>query len=143
MQYEIDVAAVMREEVGVNELMSWFLLQDGLPIIYSSASPKSVKVVQAEFGANAIAEKLGVLFGELAVRLVDAGIERLIVAGGETSGSVVEALATTVLNIGPEIDPGVPAMRGGEKLTLALKSGNFGADDFFQVAALVLAGEMK
>ena len=142
VQYEIDVAAVMREEVGVSELVRWLLAQNGVPMLYSSASPKLVKAVQAEFGANAVADKLDLLFGELSVALVEAGIERLIVAGGETSGAVVEALALNILSIGPEIDPGVPAMRAGKTLTLALKSGNFGADDFFQKAALVLTGEI-
>ena len=142
MQYEIDVSAVMRDEVIVNELVGWLLAQNGVPMLYSSASPKLVKAVQAEFGANAVANKLDRLFGELSVALVDAGIERLIVAGGETSGAVVEALALNILSIGPEIDPGVPAMRAGKTLTLALKSGNFGADDFFQKAALVLTGEI-
>ena len=98
--------------------------------------------MQAEFGVNAVADKLDRLFGNLSVALVDAGIERLIVAGGETSGAVAEALALNILSIGPEIDPGVPAMRAGKTLTLALKSGNFGVDDFFQKAALVLAGEI-
>ena len=140
-QYELDVAAVMRDEVSVNELVSWLLSQNGVPILYSSASPKLVKSVQADFGVNAVAAKLDRVFGEVAIQLVDAGIERLIVAGGETSGAVVEALALNILSIGPEIDPGVPAMRAGKTLTLALKSGNFGSDDFFQKAALVLAGE--
>jgi uncharacterized protein YgbK (DUF1537 family) len=140
-QYKLDVAAVMRDEVSVNELVSWLLSQNGVPMLYSSASPKLVKSVQAEFGVNAVAAKLDRVFGEVAILLVDAGIERLIVAGGETSGAVVEALALSVLSIGPEIDPGVPAMRAGKTLTLALKSGNFGSDDFFQKAALVLAGE--
>jgi uncharacterized protein YgbK (DUF1537 family) len=143
MQYKIDVAAVMRDEVGVKELASWLLAQNGVPMLYSSASPKMVKTVQAEFGVNAIAGKLDLLFGGLSVALVDAGIERLIVAGGETSGAVVKALALNALSIGPEIAPGVPAMRAGEALTLALKSGNFGANDFFQRAALILAGEIK
>ena len=142
MQYEVDVAAVMRDEVSVNELVNWLLAQNGVPILYSSASPKLVKSVQAEFGVNAIAAKLDQMFGEVAILLVDAGIERLIVAGGETSGAVVEALALNILSIGPEIDPGVPAMRAGKTLTLALKSGNFGADDFFQKAAIVLAGDI-
>ena len=142
MQYEIDVAAVMRDEVGVSKLVSWLLAQNGVPMLYSSASPKSVKAVQAEFGANVVANKLDRLFGEISVALVNAGIERLIVAGGETSGAVVEALALKFLSIGPEIDPGVPAMRAGKTLTLALKSGNFGADDFFQKAALALTGEI-
>ena len=69
-----------------------------------------------------------------------AGITRLITAGGETSGAVVEGLALTELQIGPEIAPGVPAIRAGEHLTLALKSGNFGATDFFAHAAAVLEG---
>jgi uncharacterized protein YgbK (DUF1537 family) len=140
-QYKLDVAAVMRDEVSVNELVSWLLSQNGVPMLYSSASPKLVKSVQAEFGVNAVAAKLDRVFGEVAILLVDAGIERLIVAGGETSGAVVEALALNILSIGPEIEPGVPAMRAGKTLTLALKSGNFGSDDFFQKAALVLAGE--
>jgi uncharacterized protein YgbK (DUF1537 family) len=141
VQHKIDVAAVMRDQVDVEQLVGWLLAQGGAPMLYSSASPKLVRVVQAEYGANAVADKLDRLFGALSVALVDAGIERLIVAGGETSGAVVEALDLRVLSIGPEIDPGVPAMRAGEMLTLALKSGNFGADNFFEKAALILAGE--
>ncbi len=140
MQYKIDVFAVMRDEVSVNKLVSWLLAQNGVPMLYSSASPTLVKAVQAEFGVDTVAAKLDRMFGELSVALVDAGIERLIVAGGETSGAVVEALALNILSIGPEIDLGVPAMRAGKTLTLAFKSGNFGGDDFFQKAALVLAG---
>ena len=68
-----------------------------------------------------------------AMTLVDKGFTRLIVAGGETSGAVVGALGVTAIEIGPEIDPGVPWTRSmdGRGLVLALKSGNFGAPDFF------------
>ena len=61
------------------------------------------------------------------------GVTRMIVAGGETSGAVVGALGVSALEIGPEIDPGVPWTRAldGPPLALALKSGNFGAPDFF------------
>jgi uncharacterized protein YgbK (DUF1537 family) len=62
----------------------------------------------------------------------------MIVAGGETSGAVVERLGLTELEIGPEISPGVPALRAGPDLVLALKSGNFGADSFFDEAASML-----
>ena len=63
-------------------------------------------------------------------------------AGGETSGAVVSALDLGALTIGPEIDPGVPVLvSGGDRpLGLALKSGNFGAPDFFQKALDKLAG---
>ena len=140
-QYEIDVARVMRGEVTVDGLVGWLLAQDGLPVLYSSATPKSVQDVQAEFGVKAVADRLDHLFGDLAKALVAAGVERLVIAGGETSGAVVEALGLTALSMGPEIDPGVPAMRAGPNLTIALKSGNFGADDFFVKAAAVLAGD--
>ena len=142
-QHEIDVASVMRGEVEIDGLLRWFLAQDGLPILYSSASPTAVQHVQAEFGMQAIADRLDKLFGDLAIALVAAGVERLIVAGGETSGAVVGALRLNALSMGPEIDPGVPAMRAGSNLTIALKSGNFGTDNFFEKAAAILAGGAK
>ena len=142
-QHEIDVAGVMRGEVTIDGLLSWFLAQDGLPILYSSASTTVVHRVQTEFGAQAVADRLDKLFGDLAIALVAAGFERLIVAGGETSGAVVEALRLNALSMGPEIDPGVPAMRAGSNLTIALKSGNFGADNFFEKAAAILARGAK
>ena len=79
------------------------------------------------------------LFAEVSRQLVAGGISRLIVAGGETSGAVVEGLSLNTMAMGPEIDPGVPAMRAGENLVIALKSGNFGAPDFFVKAAGILA----
>ena len=66
--------------------------------------------------------------------LRDRGVRRFIVARGETSGAVVNALGIPALRIGSEIDPGVPWTVGfgnGPEIALALKSGNFGADDFF------------
>ena len=78
----------------------------------------------------------------VAVRLADAGVDRIAVGGGETSGAVVTALGIGRLRIGPEIDPGVPALaaEGRRRMNLALKSGNFGAEDFFAKALSVLKG---
>ena len=71
--------------------------------------------------------------GEIAKGLVAMGVRRLVVAGGETSGAVVSALGIEGVAIGAEIDPGVPwtASLDATPLALALKSGNFGSDDFF------------
>jgi uncharacterized protein YgbK (DUF1537 family) len=100
-------------------------------LVYSSAAPGerrgSPEAIENVFGRLA-----GILSGRYG---------RLIVAGGETSGAVVEALGIRAVAIGPEIDPGVPALRtvSGPPLGLALKSGNFGAPDFFCKAAHALA----
>ena len=78
--------------------------------------------------------------GVIAAGLCGRGVRQLIVAGGETSGAVVQALGITGLRIGPEIDPGVPWTEtlGGPAMALALKSGNFGAPDFFIKALAML-----
>ena len=74
--------------------------------------------------------------------LVDLGVRRLIVAGGETSGAVVDKLGLPAFAIGPEIAPGVPVLRTvgqeGPQMVLALKSGNFGGPDFFADAARLM-----
>lgn len=110
------------------------------PLIYTSDDPDAVAAVQAELGreaAGAIAEQG---MAAVARALVSGGVRRLVVAGGETSGAVVGALGVRALRIGPQIDPGVPwtSALADVDLALALKSGNFGARDFFAKALTML-----
>jgi uncharacterized protein YgbK (DUF1537 family) len=75
---------------------------------------------------------------------VEARVRRIVVGGGETAGAVVQALGVDQMLIGPEIDPGVPALyakHGNKAIGLALKSGNFGGPDFYAKALAVLARE--
>ncbi len=111
------------------------------PLLYSSAEPATVKAAQERYGRDRVAAAIEGFFAETARRLVGSGIQRLVVAGGETSGAAVEGLGLSALAIGPEIAPGVPAVRASDRpLWLALKSGNFGAESFFSDALAVLAG---
>ena len=113
-------------------------------LIYASADPERVKAAQAELGVERAGHLVEEALSQLAVTLVNEGVGRLLVAGGETSGAVVSALGITTLRIGEQIDPGVPwtqaplAVREAP-LSLALKSGNFGGVDFFTRAFEVLA----
>jgi uncharacterized protein YgbK (DUF1537 family) len=108
-------------------------LGDGPVLIYSSAEAAELRQVQEQLGREAAGEMIEKSMAEIARSLVAAGVRRLVVAGGETSGAVVQALGVTGLRIGPQIDPGVPWTVSLETppLALALKSGNFGAPDFF------------
>jgi uncharacterized protein YgbK (DUF1537 family) len=104
------------------------------PLVYSSAEPDEVNAAQAALGRERAGELVEHFLSEIAKGLRDRGFRRFIIAGGETSGAVVNALNIPALRIGPEIDPGIPwtlSLGEGPQLALALKSGNFGADDFF------------
>jgi uncharacterized protein YgbK (DUF1537 family) len=105
-------------------------------LVYSSAEPARVAAVQRALGAERAALHVEQAFATLARTLVAKGVRRLIVAGGETAGAVVQALGVEAIAIGPTIDPGVPwtVSLGATPLALALKSGNFGAEDFFEKA---------
>ena len=105
-------------------------------LIYSTATPEQVSAVQSELGREEAGAMIEQTLGRIAQGLVAKGVRRLVVAGGETSGAVVGALGVLGLYIGPEIDPGVPwtFSIGQPTLALALKSGNFGAPDFFTKA---------
>lgn len=124
-------------------VVSWAnsLPSGAVPLIYSSDEPSAVKAAQEHHGRERVAVAIEGFFAETARRLVAQGISRLVVAGGETSGAVVEGLDLSALTIGPEIAPGVPAVKASDRpLWLALKSGNFGAEGFFIDALKVLAG---
>ncbi|MCJ9703807.1 nucleotide-binding domain containing protein, partial [Bradyrhizobium sp. SHOUNA76] len=110
-------------------------LADGPVLIASSATPEAVAAVQARHGRDAAGHAIEQAMADIAEGLVQAGVRRLIVAGGETSGAVVDRLKIPGFLVGVEIAPGVPVLRAvgadaGEML-LALKSGNFGGAEFF------------
>ena len=129
-------------ERGAKEALAWVDKQpsDAPVLIYSSADPVVVAKVQKTLGRDKAGDLVEETMGAIAQGLVDRGIRRLVVAGGETSGSVVTALGVTGLKIGPEIDPGVPWTEtiNEPHIALALKSGNFGAPDFFMKSLAML-----
>jgi len=108
-------------------------LAAGPVLVYATAAPDAVQKAQARLGAQRAGELVEQCLARVARGLVEQGVRRLVVAGGETSGAVVNALGVGALRIGAQIDPGVPwtVTIGEPRLALALKSGNFGAVDFF------------
>ena len=133
--FRIDAAQLADQRQSVADVLAWVDGQSGdAPIlIYSSADPGVVRDTQARLGSEAAGLMVEDAIARTAQGLHQRGFTRLLVAGGETSGAVVQALGAQSLAIGPEIDPGVPWTRtlDGTPLALALKSGNFGAPDFF------------
>ena len=111
-------------------------------LIYSTASPESVKATQAQYGAQVVGDRVEHALASIAQGLHQLGVGQLVVAGGETSGACVQALGITQLQIGQQIDPGVPwcyAHTDARGLHITLKSGNFGSEDFFTKAFRQLA----
>jgi uncharacterized protein YgbK (DUF1537 family) len=131
----LDPLALAAGTIDEEGLAAWAIGEPaGRPVlIYTSAEPAAVRAVQERLGREAAGALVERTLAGVARRLVGVGFSRLVVAGGETSGAVVGALGVRAIEIGPEIDPGVPWTRSLDErgLALALKSGNFGAPDFF------------
>jgi uncharacterized protein YgbK (DUF1537 family) len=138
----VAVEDVMDGRASSGDLVAFIEANRGnAPLVYSSAAPEDVAAAHARHGREAVSDRLEGLFAETARRLVDRGVRRVVVAGGETSGAVTQALDLDGLTIGPEISPGVPVLVSEERgVALALKSGNFGGEDFFEEALDALAG---
>ena len=133
----LDVDALLDGRESASALADWVLAQPAGPaaLVYSSADPDAVRAAQARHGGARVSAAIENALAALSAELYARGVRRQGIAGGETSGAVVQALGVRLLAIGAEIDPGVPALSGVDMpVALALKSGNFGADDFFDKA---------
>ena len=145
--FTIDPIAAAEGPVA-QQALAWAkpLLGDRPILISATAPPEKVAEAQRRIGRERAGAVVEETLAAIARGLADAGVRRLVVAGGETAGAVVQALGVTGLRIGRQIDPGVPwtvslpGSRGEPALALALKSGNFGAPDFFLRAFAVLSG---
>ncbi len=132
---ELDALATPDAMALTAQALEWVegkLATDRPVVIAASTPPEKVTALQAKLGRDAAGALIEAAMAAIAEGLVARGVGRLVVAGGETSGAVVQRLGVTALRIGPEIDPGVPwTFAEPRGLHLALKSGNFGARDFF------------
>ena len=141
----LGVDALLSSEQSAASIAAWAIAQpqDSFPLIYSSTAPATLQDIQARLGKHASGALVETTLAKVGCLLQGAGFSRYLIAGGETSGAVVAALGVTTLEIGPEIATGVPWTRSisGPDLVLALKSGNFGAEDFFLKAWTLLQTE--
>ncbi len=136
--FELDPLALAQGEPIVAQALDWAASRLGeAPLLISaSAPPERVRTVQEKVGRERAGQLVEAALAEIARGLVGRGVRRLVIAGGETSGAIVQALGITGLRIGRQIDPGVPwtTTLGEPTLALALKSGNFGGENFFMRA---------
>lgn len=133
---EVDVETSLRQQSGyAQELCDWVEVnsqQELAPLLYATADAQQLQAIQQRYGAARSSEAIEQLFAAVTCELKARGWQRFIVAGGETSGVVAQSLGVTAFHIGPTISPGVPWVRDiHQPLSLALKSGNFGDEQFF------------
>ncbi|MGZ3272171.1 MAG: 3-oxo-tetronate kinase [Caulobacteraceae bacterium] len=140
----LDAAALVTGPEEADRALAWALpkLDAGPVLIASTAPPEEVQALQARFGRDRAGHVIEQAMARIAQGLVQGGVRRLIVAGGETSGAAVDRLGLKAFAIGPEIAPGVPVLRtvgAGPAMMLALKSGNFGGPGFFADALQLMS----
>lgn len=140
--YRLDVRALCQGRDEVGRVLDWAKgrLSTEPLLISSSDSPMEVAEIQRTFSREKAGAAVEQAMAAIGQGLLDLGVRRFVLAGGETSGAVVKALKVRGLRIGPTIDPGVPwtVSLDESPLALALKSGNFGKADFFSKAFTML-----
>jgi uncharacterized protein YgbK (DUF1537 family) len=137
---EADVSGILegRADESIKKAVDFVLAHKDeplAPLIYATADPDKLHDIQKRFGVAKSSHAVEQFFAKVAIALKQAGFERFIVAGGETSGIVTKSLEVKGFYIGPSVAPGVPWVRAiNTPISLVLKSGNFGNEDFFAVA---------
>lgn len=137
--YQINPLALTNNPDTIQHAIDWAIahLQEGPVLIYSTADPAAVRAIQNQLGIAEAGNLIENALAAIAQGLVAAGVRQLIVAGGEVSGACVQTLGIKQLQIGLQIDPGVPWCYANSEVIenpgihIALKSGNFGSPDFF------------
>ena len=130
--YRLMPDALLDGRQNAETVFAWVQEQESGSLIFSSASPEDLEKSQ-RLGKERVAAKIEETLAGLARLAAEHGYTRIIVAGGETSGAVTQALGYQSFRIGASVAPGVPVMTplGNPSLRLVLKSGNFGQEDFF------------
>ena len=136
---EVNVDSLLAPNANLDDIVNSYqqfvlehLQDEYAPLIYATTDPQQLERIQNQYGTDQSSAAVEQFFATLASKLKDQGCERFVVAGGETSGVITKALEVKGFFIGPAIAPGVPWVRSiNNQISLTLKSGNFGQEDFF------------
>lgn len=113
------------------------------PLVHSAEGPDDAAVTgfaalaaQAGLAREAAARRIGQALAEVLRRLLQrVPLPRVLVAGGDSSGEVVQALGLDALTVVAGLAPGAPLCQGWQQgrpaLELVLKGGQMGAASFF------------
>lgn len=134
--HRIDMASADGVEPLIAEALEWAgrHLDSGPVAIATSAPPDQVRAAQDRHGRDGAAKLAEDILGGLAIALHEKDVRRFMVAGGETSGTVVERLGIDRLRIGAYQGPGIAratTKEDGETIALSLKSGKLGPVGMF------------
>jgi uncharacterized protein YgbK (DUF1537 family) len=141
----LDPAKIIEGKGEIDRALAWTndRIDGGPVLIAASAEPEAVASIQAKYGRDTAGLAIEQATATIVARLIERGVRRLVLAGGETSGAAVDRLGVPAFLIGPEIAAGVPLLRtvGAAQgdLLMALKSGNFGGPDFFEKALALMS----
>ncbi len=135
---KISPISLLNKTDSIDSFIEWFAAnrEQGPVMFYATDSAENIKAIQDELGVDRASQIVEEFMASLVTALSNVGVTKFVVAGGETSGSVVQALQPQLLKIGASIAPGVPLTEipGENPKLLALKSGNFGDETFFEKA---------
>lgn len=144
----VDIAEIMQQPQNYLTTVSDWLSEQLqaekslAPLVSATVSPSQLADIQRQYGSAEASKAVEDFFSHLSQKAVASGVKNFIVAGGETSGIVTQSLSIGGFHIGPQIAPGVPWVRSiSGDFALALKSGNFGNEDFFITAQQWINGE--
>ncbi|MEG0408701.1 MAG: four-carbon acid sugar kinase family protein [Bacilli bacterium] len=134
---KIDSLELLDKRVDINTLID--IVEKNLPnvtLIYSDGIEKDMNSFSKHKDFKKISNLIEQLNADLCVLAIKRGFNKIIVAGGETSGAVILKMKYNSFLIGTSIAPGVPILIPLEnnKIKLVLKSGNFGDENFFDKA---------
>lgn len=107
------------------------------PVCITTATPHARTLeIQDRLGVLGAARRAEAILAQAAVGLAARGVERLVVAGGETSGAVVQALGFPQLKVAPYQGPGMGlcSVEAPRPISLCLKSGKLGGPNAFHEA---------
>ncbi|GLT13752.1 3-oxo-tetronate kinase [Vibrio algivorus] len=139
--YKVDVDRCIQDDNYADAIEEWILSQTEqlyYPMVYATVGSEELREIQSRHGSG-VSDKVEALFHQLVIKLHKHGYQNFISAGGETSGTVTQALDINKFKVGIEIAPGVPWVSSLDgNINIALKSGNFGNKDFFKQAQDIL-----
>jgi len=134
--WHIDLARDAVDDGLVSQIAGWAKerLELGPIGISTNSTPDRVRAAQDAFGKEGASRRADQLLAQLATRLRDLGVSKYVIAGGETSGEILNALAIKQLEVAAyddELFGGYCHAGGSHAMSFVLKPGSMGNQDFF------------